>query len=391
VFPKWRAHARIDTFGGIYSVSCPTAQMCVALGNSSVAFKVTALSWNGLKWKKSRLLPLYSLATISCPTATFCMAVGKGGDGLAHGAAIWWNGKKWSALHNVDTASGVYLTSVSCSSATFCVAGDTQGNVLTWDGVAWSEPVSIDHSQLSTMACPSRAFCATGDSFGRIYMYRNGTWQQAPPITGASLVRSISCSSPKFCAALSLTSQSYAAIWNGSKWTAMKHIDVELTTSVTCPQKNYCVAVDDHGWDTVYNGKSWSKVHRISELLQLYSVSCATKRFCVTTAADSTGYAYWTPLPKPRIVLVDNARRIDHGQTLVFTVTLTGKGRTPTGTVTWTLKGPGTPSCQPSKLKSGKATCKVPNAPRGRYTATAYYSGDPWFRPARAVDHATVT
>ena len=110
----------------------------------------------------------------------------------------------------------------------------------------------------------------------------------------------------------------------------------------------------------------------------------------MTTAADTTGWAYWTPLPKPTIVLTDNARKIKHGQTLVFTVRLSSKGRTPTGTVRWTLTGPGSPACHPTKLKLGRATCDIKNARRGNYTATAHYSGNPWYRPVSIVDRAAV-
>jgi len=300
-----------------------------------------------------------------------------------------WNGKKWSGLDNID-AVGVYLTSVSCTSAKFCVATDTAGNVLRWNGVLWSGPVSIDNSVLTAVDCATGAFCVAGDGYGNVFVYKNKIWQQAPAITGAVPIVSISCTTPKFCVAAGASNQGFAATWNGTTWSGMTHIDNEQTQSVSCPTTTYCVAVDDSGWDTVYNGKAWAPVQPISELVLFKSVSCPTTRFCVTTAADNTGWTYWTPLPKPTIALTDNARKIKHGQTLVFTVRLSGKGRTPTGTVTWTLAGPGSPTCHPTKLTLGRATCAVKNARRGKYSATAHYSGDPWYRPATAVVHAAV-
>jgi hypothetical protein len=317
------------------------------------------------------------------------MAVGAGTDGTARGAAVRWNGKKWSHLNNID-AEGDYLTHVSCTSAKFCAAVDTVGNVLTWNGVVWSAPVPVGNSVMTAIACSSSSFCVAGDGFGAIFMYKNKIWRTAPAITGATPITSISCHTSKFCVAAGENSEGFAATWNGTKWSAMTHIDNEQTQSVSCPTTTYCVAVDDKGYDTVYNGKAWAPVRRIVEPIFFKSVSCPTIRFCMTVTADGTGLAYWTPLPKPTIALTDNAKQIRHGQTLIFTVKLTGRGRTPSGTVTWALAGPGAPTCHPSTLKLGTATCRIRNARHGRYTATAHYSGDPWYRPATAVDHAGV-
>jgi hypothetical protein len=71
------------------------------------------------------------------------MAVGFGVT--SRGGAVRWNGRKWSHVMAVDTLDN-FPTAVSCTSARFCLAADSAGNVLTWNGVVWSAPVSVGDS-----------------------------------------------------------------------------------------------------------------------------------------------------------------------------------------------------------------------------------------------------
>jgi len=290
-FPKWRRSQTIDTHSVIESVSCATAQMCVALGS-------TPIFWNGARWKHSKPLAM-DARHVSCPTVNFCMAVGATTDGFERGGAARWNGKKWSHPVSVGATNGVYLNAVSCTSAKFCLAADVAGGVVKWNGRGWSGPVAVGDSVLTAIECASRKFCVTGDGFGVLWMYKKGIWHQTPPITGFSDITSISCHTRTFCMAADGLGQGFVSKWNGRRWSAMKHIDNEATQAVSCPTTTYCVATDDQGFDVVYNGRRWSRMQRIAELFLFKSVSCPTKRFCVTTTSNAGG-AWWTPLPSRR-------------------------------------------------------------------------------------------
>ncbi len=77
--------------------------------------------------------------------------------------------------------------------------------------------------------------------------------------------------------------------------------------------------------------------------------------------------------------VVDNSHAIMGGGSLVFTATVTGSNVTPTGTITWTITGPGNvivPCSSTTALSGGTATCTITGASGGAYSATAAYGGD---------------
>ena len=78
------------------------------------------------------------IGSVSCPTAQFCVALDYDGN------AISYDGTAWSAPESIDSASN-YLDSVSCPSAVFCGAVDAVGNALTYSG---AEGVAITSSSL---------------------------------------------------------------------------------------------------------------------------------------------------------------------------------------------------------------------------------------------------
>ena len=93
----------------------------------------------------------------------------------------------------------------------------------------------------------------------------------------------------------------------------------------------------------------------------------------------------------PTVTVTDNSQGLAEGGDLTFTAKITGSGSTPTGTVSWGLSGPGSPTYADSTLdSSGTATCTVSDAQAGDYSVTATYSGDTNYRSAEGTDTATV-
>ena len=73
----------------------------------------------------------------------------------------------------------------------------------------------------------------------------------------------------------------------------------------------------------------------------------------------------------------DTSAGVVTGGTFSFSASVSGSGVTPTGTVSWTVRGPGSPTCAQSTLDdNGIATCTISNAVAGDYSATANYRGD---------------
>jgi hypothetical protein len=109
--------------GGTFnSVSCaPGSSFCVAVDEGGGALKFNGTSWSAVEKIDSR----GGLTSVSCPTSSFCVAVD------SSGRAFTYNGSTWGAAAEIDT-HGDGLSGVSCTSSSFCVATDLNGTVLTY-------------------------------------------------------------------------------------------------------------------------------------------------------------------------------------------------------------------------------------------------------------------
>ena len=83
-------------------------------------------TYNGTNWSQATNVDATGLFSVSCPTANFCVAVGGSGE------AVTYSGTTWSQPVKIDRET-TRLLSVSCPSATFCAAIDENGNALTGD------------------------------------------------------------------------------------------------------------------------------------------------------------------------------------------------------------------------------------------------------------------
>jgi hypothetical protein len=75
---------KAEQFWSFNGVSCPTASICVAVGDGNFTssgnqYGPLAEAWNGSTWSlmnTNRVATLYGMDAVSCPTSTFCVAVG---------------------------------------------------------------------------------------------------------------------------------------------------------------------------------------------------------------------------------------------------------------------------------------------------------------------------
>lgn len=56
-------------------------------------------------------------------------------------------------------------------------------------------------------------------------------------------------------------------------------------SNISCTSSTFCVAVDEHGAASIYNGTSWSPPQTIDDGVTLPGVSCATPTFCVAVGS----------------------------------------------------------------------------------------------------------
>jgi hypothetical protein len=327
--------------GDLNGVSCPTATLCMAVGQSSQGYAL-AERWNGNTWHiQPTANPTGATSSVlygvSCSAAAACTAVG-GSNAPASGGILVerWNGTAWHIQSTPYPAgSSSILTGVSCPTAEDCTAvgfylrnGVALSLAERWNGTAWHiqttpNPAGTPNSELVGASCSSVAGCtAVGDYYNgtsnqSLAERWNGTaWriQSTPNPTGTtgSDLRGVSCRTAG-CTAVGYYNASagpgpnltLAERWNGSAW----HIQStpnpagatgsELT-GVSCTTARDCIAVGDYGNAGAasltlaerWNGTAWhiqSTPNPTGATISLLNaVSCSAATACTAVGWDYT-------------------------------------------------------------------------------------------------------
>ena len=220
-----------------------------------------------------------AFTSVSCPQPLFCAAVDLQGNVLTY------DGLAWSAPEMITEGD---LFSVSCPSSTFCVAVGASGAENTWNGSSWSAPGSIGSTtyDLLSVSCTSSQFCVAIDDNGGAFAWNGSTWTGPTPVDPGVQLDAVSCASSTFCVAVDNSGKAF--MYDGTNWTGADDIDGSaFLDGVSCTSRTSCVAVDDDGDALTYDGSSWSTDD--IDAVSIFSVSCATTSFCV--AVDANGYA----------------------------------------------------------------------------------------------------
>jgi len=177
-------------YNRLWSVSCPTANSCFAVGdyvNKADVDVPLAEQWNGRTWSiKAVPHPAgtqITLMSVSCTTAKACTAVGFYDTRSAREAPLVerWNGKAWK-IGNVPAPAktyGYYLQGVSCAAAAACTA------VGGW-------------------------FTASSPTYPLAERWNGTSWkiQPAPRPGGSGGFQNVSCTAPSTCTAIGYTFKS---------------------------------------------------------------------------------------------------------------------------------------------------------------------------------------
>jgi hypothetical protein len=282
---SWSPAAKLDP-SGLAAISCTSGTSCVAVDGQGSAFSLVGDAWSG---------PLgvdpVALTSISCvPLTTTCAAVDVAGD------ALFDEGGVWSTPLHVAVSP---LTAVSCTASRQCRAVDASGNVYTYAG-SWSTPVHVDGDALTAIDCPSPAICVAGDDSGRLFVERGQRWTPQAQVLPAG-VASVSCSSPVSC--LALGSTGFGTVLGSSTWSSNVAVFPRGDgISVSCAPDGPCTALSLQG-AVATRMTSWSRATMADPRSgQLVAISCGTMTFCM--AVDDAGGATawngstWTP-PSP--------------------------------------------------------------------------------------------
>lgn len=258
---QW-ADGHIQVPSALYSVSCPSVQMCVGAGetwtyspeNGLVGGFPDVATWNGTSWTNQILLlsDVGKMTGVSCTTTLRCIAVGFSPQ--LRGAVIeGWNGSRWKMQVPAVPTGGTMakLESVSCVSTT-CTAvgsyitssGATATLVDSHDGKSWivqpsPSPTGAVSSTLKGISCTSASACtavgsykgSNGVSTAFAESWNGTAWtlETIPPLTGWSSLDGISCTSVSGTSVSGTSVSGCTAVgshagsalvesWNGTSW-----------------------------------------------------------------------------------------------------------------------------------------------------------------------------
>jgi hypothetical protein len=268
---------------GLSSLSCSDVRHCLALSRAS--------AWDTgdqLQWTEHDDQPLSRTTAdgglrptrVDCSEDGFCMAIGQlQSDHETYPATATYENGAWSEAIVLSRAGPGTLTSVSCSSRTFCIAGTTQagGQLVTWDGTAWSDPELVapgdddprtrDGFRVVGVSCTTSTFCAAAlyAIHGRYNArhYANVVFKAAGSQTWSSREEAVSdqavdiaCTSEKFCAVSN--SSGRLSTWDGSTWRE-GGLGFETTgvERLACASASLCVGISV-SYASVWDGATWS-------------------------------------------------------------------------------------------------------------------------------------
>jgi hypothetical protein len=232
--------------GTSQALSCATASFCVAIPGTTVSN--AAEEWNGRSWHLMNMsgdgctLFFCGLYGVSCPRAQDCMAVGTDTNhagSVVVGTALTWNGTTWRDTIPASLAKNAGLATISCPSPSNCLATgqNVPPNAIAWDGSSWQQLAAPAALWVRGLSCPRPDSCMLvgGQGYGShpasAQAWNGSTWRQLTPVQpgkSARVLSSVSCWRGPACMAVGSYSTmptspvgnalTLAEQWNGTTW-----------------------------------------------------------------------------------------------------------------------------------------------------------------------------
>ncbi len=258
--PHWHAAIFAAETGGILSVSCPSAHLCIAVDTGGHAFVSTDPTGGRSAWKWVTVPGASSgFGAVSCPEVKLCVAIAQ--DNVlattdpAGGSSTWKSVDVGNALMG---QGGDEFEALSCASASLCVVGDVSGNVLVstdpTGGASTWKVVDADargsNAGISALACPSTHFCVAGDDDGNILTTSDprgsaSAWKMVTPAGSADDIHTLSCPSTHFCMATGSELLSSTDPGGGaSAWYSTSGVINDDAEAVNCHNLHLCIVSD---------------------------------------------------------------------------------------------------------------------------------------------------
>jgi hypothetical protein len=345
----------------ILGISCPSAKLCVAVGELDKVLSSTNPTAGPSAWREVQptgeaetdcqdhwMPPCRDpkdrrIRSVSCPSAGLCVAVTF--EGYVYSSTDpTGSADDWRVADLDGDGRDTHLMSVSCPTVSLCVAvsgeRNTSGKVLTstnptGGAAAWTVTQLDPELGLRGVSCGTPTLCVAVAQQGRLLVSTNPTggvsaWRELETPGGPGDLQGISCAETVLCVAgnaagnlLSSTNPTAASSWEE----ANGGVSVEVT-GVSCLPTRQCVAVDNNGdvltsSDPTRGRGSWSVTRLIPyeqpanehefPLNGLFDVSCVSTSFCALAASDGRIYTSTNPFAVPKPTGSDPGKRRKRG------------------------------------------------------------------------------
>ncbi|MFZ0043133.1 MAG: hypothetical protein WAK93_17625 [Solirubrobacteraceae bacterium] len=310
---------RMDNVGGLTSISCPSANLCVAaddslhlvssrkpLGPASAWHRFRGRGWPGNDGNPSDYFGQPSSYNgVACVSPRLCVAVDNDGDIVASkhpaGGRSAWHGALVDCGECLMANDGD-LTAVACTPTAVCVGAEpADGDYNT------RHPFNLDdwNGPFNQTTAPYGIACGPGGlclQYGRGVIATsihpgapNPAWQQTVVDPGHN-IDGISCPSAAMCVGVDHRGNVLSSTDPADPTPQWNVVNVDGTTpleGISCPSTSLCVAIDNHG-DTVSSAnptagaQAW-RVTRVDGHRFMTAISCASSSLCV--AVDRHGDA----------------------------------------------------------------------------------------------------
>jgi photosystem II stability/assembly factor-like uncharacterized protein len=313
--------ATAPALAGLGGVSCPTAEVCFAIGGEAGFPQGKAViigtADGGARWNVlGQPVGPHFFYGITCPAALYCKVAGIGplDAGTVYttrdGGAVW---TKDPAVLESEP-----FLAIACHTAhKTCEAGGTGVEPLMYGtsdgGKTWSSQSVPDLSMVDGLACPTASVCvAPGYDGARISLPTaaiarttdGGSRWTAQVVPGDS-ANGVACPTARICAAAGVAGvgaghgEMLRTTNGGATWFRQ---DLPAGTpellSISCPSVSDCVAVGfgSASWATTDGGRTWTTQSVPAGVTDLRSVSCPTVSVCeaVGESAGNTAVALGT-------------------------------------------------------------------------------------------------
>jgi hypothetical protein len=321
----------------MFGISCPSAELCLSVGGGNTVASSTAPTGDASAWKVvyAGIGPYpgspnqRQIRGVSCPSAELCVAVTF--EGLIYTATNpTGDAADWEVTDVDGGGPNTHFYGISCPTPSFCAASAGGAKILTSTDPtggpgAWTTTQLPGPLELRGISCASAALCvAVGDDGDNIRpeignqavvassgnpLGGAGEWNVAP-LPGRQSVYGVSCPSAELCVGGDTLGNLLVATNPTGGSGAWRPVDgggsVQIT-DVDCASPSLCLAVDNNGdvltsTDPDGGPGDWTFRNIVpfpfveeTQLNAFWGASCASRSFCAISAMAGTIFTSTNP------------------------------------------------------------------------------------------------